>query len=73
MRSRLIGLQANGSSKSPEELVLLNELDSDDPNSWAKEMIELHFDSNLKILGGCCGTNHLHIQKIAEIFMEKKN
>jgi len=50
VRARLIGLLANGSSKSPEELILLSELDSDDPDSWAKEMINLHFDSNLKIL-----------------------
>lgn len=68
VRSRLKSLFANGSSKSPEELVLLNELDSDDPDSWAKEIVNLHFDKKLQILGGCCGTNHLHIEKIAEIF-----
>lgn len=74
VRTRLIGLQANGSAKSPEELELLDKTISECPKIWGKKMIDLFLDSNIKILGGCCGTDHRHIMNIAKIFkkIEKK-
>ncbi|MFW9999768.1 MAG: homocysteine S-methyltransferase family protein [Candidatus Hodarchaeota archaeon] len=68
VRTRLMGLQANGSAKSPEELELLNKTVSENPRTWAKRMIDLYLNSNVRILGGCCGTNHRHIKNIAKIF-----
>ncbi|MHA1953949.1 MAG: homocysteine S-methyltransferase family protein [Candidatus Heimdallarchaeaceae archaeon] len=73
VQSRLKSIFANGSSKSPEELVLLNELDSDDPVLWAKKMISLYTDMKIKIQGGCCGTSNLHIEKIAEVYQALRN
>lgn len=66
---RVIGLQANTSSKSPEELNNLKELDSQEPNSFGSLMADLYKDFNCKILGGCCGSDDRHIEAIArELF-----
>ncbi len=70
--TRLIGLQANGSAKSPEELVLLDKTESESPKSWGKKMIDLYLKSNFKVLGGCCGTNNTHIESIAKNFVKIK-
>ncbi len=68
VKKRLKGLQANGSSKSPEELELLTKMDSESPKTWGKKMIDLYLNSEMQILGGCCGTNHRHIRSIAKIY-----
>ncbi|MFX1326773.1 MAG: homocysteine S-methyltransferase family protein [Promethearchaeota archaeon] len=74
VRTRLMALQANGSTKSPEELESLQKTNSESPSIWGEKMIDLYLNSNIKILGGCCGTNHHHIRSIAKIFkkIEKK-
>ncbi|MFX1426854.1 MAG: homocysteine S-methyltransferase family protein [Promethearchaeota archaeon] len=71
VRTRLKGLQANGSSKSPEELESLNKVDSENPKTWSKKMIDLYQNSEIQILGGCCGTNHRHIMSIAKNYIKK--
>ncbi|MFX1380221.1 MAG: homocysteine S-methyltransferase family protein [Promethearchaeota archaeon] len=72
VRTRLKGLQANGSSKSPEELELLDSLDSENPKTWSKKMIDLYLNSEMQILGGCCGTDHRHIRSIAKNYIKIK-
>ena len=62
---RLVGLQANTSRLSPEELDGREELDSDDPESFGREMRELRRRFGLRILGGCCGTDARHIEAIS--------
>ena len=64
IKDRILGLQANTSSKPPEELDGLEELDTSPPDQFAAQMIDLHRSFGTKILGGCCGTNHHHIQHI---------
>jgi homocysteine S-methyltransferase len=71
LRQRLFGIQANTSCKSPEELEGLEILDTDDPISFSKAIIELYEKYGIKILGGCCGTDHTHINGIAEQYKEK--
>ena len=66
IRGRMIGLQANTSSKSPEELDELDELDTEEPNAFADSMLQVHHRLGIKILGGCCGTDDRHIRCIAE-------
>lgn len=68
VKTRLKGLQANGSNMSHEELESLQKTSSENSNIWGKKMINLYLNSNIKILGGCCGTNHRHIKSIAKIF-----
>jgi S-methylmethionine-dependent homocysteine/selenocysteine methylase len=67
LRNRLFGIQANASSKSPEELDILENLDADSPENWARGMVDLNKKYNLKILGGCCGTNARFISSIVEL------
>ncbi len=62
---RFTGIQANSSSLSPEELDNCNNLLQDDFESMAEEMIYLHKHFNLKMLGGCCGTNEKFIELLA--------
>ena len=64
---RLLGLQANTSTKSPEELDGLTYLDSSEPDEFAELITSLHKQFGIKIIGGCCGTDHRHIDAIAEL------
>ena len=67
LQKRLFGIQANASSKSPEELDTLEELDADSPTDWARGMVDLNKKYNLKILGGCCGTDSRFISSIVDL------
>jgi homocysteine S-methyltransferase len=62
---RVIGIQANASAKSPEELEGLSFLDAGAPDTLADELLRVHRRFGTKILGGCCGTDHRHIEWIA--------
>jgi homocysteine S-methyltransferase len=64
VKERLLGIQSNTSSKSPEELEGATELESEDFDSLINNMLELHNEHGLNIMGGCCGTNDKHIQKL---------
>src|SRR3954454_12885124 len=66
---RLLGLKANTSLKSPAELVSLGRLDSEDPAQFAAEMVALRDEFGLKLLGGCCGTDHRHIESLAGLLV----
>jgi homocysteine S-methyltransferase len=65
VRERLIGLQANTSRLSPEELDEREDLDTESPGSFAEAMVKLHRKYGIKILGGCCGTTHVHLEEVA--------
>ncbi|OGB95640.1 MAG: hypothetical protein A2Z31_06115 [candidate division NC10 bacterium RBG_16_65_8] len=62
---RVIGLQANASSKSPEELDGLGQLDADPPEVLTNAMLRVRRRFGTRILGGCCGTDHRHIAWLA--------
>lgn len=65
--NRLGGIRANASSKSHAELDDATMLDSGDLAelaNWYREMTQAC--PNLKLLGGCCGTDHRHVQAICE-------
>ena len=64
---RILGLQGNTSRKRPEELDGAEELDVEKPEVFAEEMIKLHKEFGLKILGGCCGTDERHIRLVSII------
>jgi homocysteine S-methyltransferase len=63
---RLLGLQANTSSKSPEELDGSEELDGEPPELFASGMCALRNRFGLRVLGGCCGTEAGHLAALAE-------
>lgn len=62
---RLLGLQANTSARSPEELDGLEELDGESPAAFAQGMCALRERHGLRVLGGCCGTDGGHIAALA--------
>ena len=65
VRERFLGLEANGSDMSPEELDGSPVIYSSPADEWAEEMMELHRNYGLKLLGGCCGTDHEHMEQLA--------
>ncbi|MEI7474519.1 MAG: homocysteine S-methyltransferase family protein [bacterium] len=62
---RLIGIQGNTSKKTPNELNDSIELDTQNAELFTKDIIELYENYQIRILGGCCGTDQTHIQSIA--------
>jgi S-methylmethionine-dependent homocysteine/selenocysteine methylase len=65
--ARIRGLRANASNRSHAELNAMTELDSGDPEALAAAYARLtEALPQLNIFGGCCGTDHRHVERIAE-------
>ena len=63
---RIGGLRANASRKSHAELDAATALDIGDPVELGEQYRELRrLLPGIKVLGGCCGTDHRHIQAIS--------
>lgn len=62
--TRLIGFQGNASSLDHSQLDCSDQLHMNGVNEWGEEMLTLHEDFGIKILGGCCGTNSDHLRYI---------
>lgn len=63
---RLRGLRANASKCSHAELDEADELDDGDPVELGRDYAALRVRyPQLTILGGCCGTDHRHIEQIS--------
>ena len=67
IHGRVISFHANTSDLSVEELDDSDELITEDPDSFARVYGDLLAAHNIKIVGGCCGTNPDHIKAIADI------
>lgn len=63
---RILGLQANTSPLSPEELDNAEELFVSEPKELADGMESLERKFGIKIWGGCCGTDNRHIEEFAK-------
>lgn len=64
---RIGGLRGNASTKSHAELDAATELDDGDPSAFGQVHVTLKdLLPNLGVFGGCCGTDHRHVQAIAE-------
>jgi homocysteine S-methyltransferase len=64
--ARLRGLRANASRRSHAELDAAPDLDDGDPVELARSYRALRTRMpGLTVLGGCCGTDHRHIEQIA--------
>jgi len=64
---RIRGLRANASHRSHAELNEAPDLDIGNPVELGKQYASLtrHL-SRLNVMGGCCGTDHRHLEQIAE-------
>lgn len=61
---RLIGIQANASSKDVTRLDGSSATESDPVENWARTMLELHAKHDVPVLGGCCGTTLAHMRSL---------
>lgn len=63
---RLRGIRANASHASHAELNAMTTLDAGDPDQLAADYAALRAELPwITILGGCCGTDHRHLEAIA--------
>jgi len=65
VRARFVGLLANTAALNPEELDNSTGLVEEEPETFGQSVSCLHRDLDMKILGGCCGTDHRHIRHLA--------
>lgn len=64
---RIRGIRANASSKSHAELNEAPDLDIGNPEELGYQYASLKSRlPHLNVLGGCCGTDHRHLEQIAE-------
>jgi len=64
---RIRGVRTNASSKSHAELDEAESLDDGNPTELAGQCRELRNRlSNLNVFGGCCGTDHRHVEEIGK-------
>jgi len=64
---RIRGIRANASTKSHAELNDSEELDEGNPVELGRQHRELLSKlKNLNVLGGCCGTDHRHVEEICK-------
>jgi homocysteine S-methyltransferase len=66
-RERIRAIRANASRKSHAELDESTELDAGDPVGLGQDYAEIRkLLPNLRVFGGCCGTDHRHIAAMAD-------
>lgn len=63
---RLLGIQANGSSRDVTRLDGAFATIADPLETWAGSMRSLHRQHQVPILGGCCGTTQEHLEALAK-------
>ncbi len=65
-RARLRGLRANASRRSHAELDAATELDAGNPQELGADYARLKaLWPSLNVIGGCCGTDHRHVEAMA--------
>lgn len=64
---RLIGIQANASSKDHDQLDGAPTLQQDSLSEWGEHMLQLHRRFGVKILGGCCGTDDRYLKYLTDV------
>lgn len=71
-RDRIGGLRANASTRSHAELDVMTELDAGDPIDLAGRYSRLRAPlAKLNVVGGCCGTDHRHVQAMCQAWLSK--
>ena len=67
--TRIGGLRANASTLSHAELDEMAHLDAGDPADLAQRYVDLRSQlPALRVIGGCCGTDHRHVAAITTAF-----
>ena len=63
---RIAGVRPNASPKSHAELEGLDHIETESPEDFASALVTLREEMNLKVLGGCCGTDETHLEEVAK-------
>jgi S-methylmethionine-dependent homocysteine/selenocysteine methylase len=63
---RIAGIRPNASPKSQTELEGLDHIETESPEDFASAMVTLRGEFDLKVLGGCCGTDEGHLEELAK-------
>lgn len=70
---RIGGMRANASRLSHAELDKATELDDGNPVEFGRQFADMRASlKRLNVLGGCCGADHRHIERIAMSCVEAK-
>ena len=65
--TRIHGVRANASTKSHAELDESTTLDAGDPSDLGRRYLNLRQAfPTMRVLGGCCGTDHRHAKAICD-------
>ena len=72
VRTRFQGIQANTSPLPYAELDGVRELQGADPKALAQDMLRLRQLADIRIWGGCCGTDGRHLSSIAQCLRRKE-
>jgi len=63
--TRIRGMRANASTMSHEELDNATELDQGNPTEFGAQYREIRKRlPHISVLGGCCGTDHRHVEAV---------
>jgi homocysteine S-methyltransferase len=62
---RVVGIDANTSAKTPEELDGLAEVDTEAPDDFGRNVYALREEFGISYLAGCCGSSTEHIAALA--------
>ncbi len=72
-RHRIRGLRANASKRSHAELDASPDLDIGDPEQLGREYRALReLLPRLTVVGGCCGTDHRHVEAICQACLDNQ-
>jgi S-methylmethionine-dependent homocysteine/selenocysteine methylase len=71
--NRFSGFRANASRKSHAELDESPTLDRGDPEELAAELVGLRERHDLRVLGGCCGTDASHITALSRALSRERS
>ncbi len=63
--ARIFGIDANTSAKTPEELDDLEQIDTEAPVDFGRNVFALREAFGLRYLAGCCGSSTDHIAELA--------
>ncbi|MGL4850505.1 MAG: homocysteine S-methyltransferase family protein [Clostridium sp.] len=69
VRERFRGIQCNASDKEYDKLNDSGVLETSNAIKYIKSLVPL-LGKNIKVIGGCCGTNNTHIEAIAKLISE---
>ncbi len=67
VKKRFLGIQANASPLPPDAIDGKNNVKCEEPKKFAQDMMKLKDVLNVKIWGGCCGTNDEYIKEVLRL------